>query len=78
LPITSRERGCIGMMKQASLVAAVEQSADCIVIFDAAGKIQYVNPAFATMTGYSSEEILGHNMTTLRSGLQTEEFYEGR
>src|SRR5450756_369555 len=70
--------GAIGMIGQTTLVAAVEQSADCIVVFDATGKIQYVNLAFTTMTGYSSEEILGQNMTTLRSGLQSEECYEQR
>ncbi len=70
--------GAIGMIGQTTLIAAIEQSADCIVMFDATGRVQYVNPAFTTMTGYSSEEILGQNMTTLRSGLQSKEFYEER
>src|SRR5229473_8641192 len=38
------------------LSQAVEQSADLVMITDQAGLIEYVNPAFKTLTGYASEE----------------------
>ncbi len=57
------------------LVAAVEQAHDGIVITDVQGRIQYVNPSFCAMTGYSREEVVGQTLRILRSGAQTEEFY---
>src|SRR5664279_3194388 len=52
---------------RAALVAAVEQAADGIVITDITGEIQYVNPAFTVMTGYTSEEAVGQNPRILKS-----------
>lgn len=39
------------------LFQAVEQSADLVMITDQVGLIEYVNPAFETLTGYASEEV---------------------
>ena len=64
-----------GIIEQAGLVAAVEQTADGIVITDTDGKIQYVNPAFTAMTGYTSEEAVGQYPRILKSGLEPAEFY---
>ena len=64
-----------GIIEQAGLVAAVEQAADGIVITDTDGKIQYVNPAFTAMTGYTSEEAVGQYPRILKSGLEPAEFY---
>jgi PAS domain S-box-containing protein len=58
------------------LIAAVAQAADSIVITDAGGKIQYVNPAFTAMTGYAGEEVVGQNPRILKSGWQSEAFYK--
>ena len=44
-------------------VAALESAANAIVITDPAGIIQWVNPAFTRLTGYSSEEVLGPEST---------------
>ena len=63
------------IIEQAGLVAAVEQTADGIVITDTDGKIQYVNPAFTAMTGYTSEEAVGQYPRILKSGLEPAEFY---
>ncbi len=60
----------------ANLLTAVEQAADSIVITDIDGKIQYVNPAFSAMTGYSREEAIGQNPRILKSGSHTGAFYE--
>jgi PAS domain S-box-containing protein len=50
------------------LAAAVEQTADSIVITDVDGNIEYVNPAFERITGYSEAEALGRNPRILKSG----------
>ncbi|MGA1998263.1 MAG: PAS domain S-box protein, partial [Bryobacteraceae bacterium] len=63
-------------IERAGLVAAVEQSADAVVVCDTHGKIRYVNPAFTAMTGYSSEEAAGRNPRILKSGRQAPETYK--
>ena len=57
------------------LVSAVEQAAEMIVITDPAGMIQYVNPAFETVTGYSFDEVIGSNSRILQSGEHDKDFY---
>lgn len=44
------------------------QSPSCIVITDSDGNIEYVNPQFTILTGYSEEEVLGENPRILNSG----------
>jgi len=63
-------------IERAGLAAAVEQSADAVVITDTSGEIQYVNPAFTAMTGYSREEAAGQNPRLLKSGRHCPEFYK--
>jgi PAS domain S-box-containing protein len=58
------------------LVTAIEQSEEAVVITDTAGDIQYVNPAFTRITGYSREEVWGKNPRILKSGKQDEGFYQ--
>ena len=65
----------VNNIDRAGLVAAVEQAADGILITDTNGNIQYVNPAFSAMTGYSSEEAIGQNPRILKSGRQPEAIY---
>lgn len=64
------------MIDRVGLVTAVEQAADGIVIKDTNGRIRYVNPAFTTMTGYSSEDVVGQNPRVLGSGHQSAAVYE--
>jgi PAS domain S-box-containing protein len=61
---------------QARLTVAIEQSSDLVVITNAAGEIEYVNPAFEKVTGYSSGEVIGQNPRIVSSGLQPPSFYE--
>jgi len=49
------------------LSRAVEQSASTVVITDANGNIDYVNPRFTQMTGYEASEVLSKNLRTLKS-----------
>jgi two-component system, cell cycle sensor histidine kinase and response regulator CckA len=59
-----------------SLATAIEQSAETIVITDLDGKIQYCNPAFEKITGYSKEEAIGQNPSVLKSGKHDKAFYQ--
>jgi PAS domain S-box-containing protein len=63
-------------LTRTSLLAAVEQAADGIVITDAGGRIRFVNPAFSAMTGYSPEEAVGQYPRILKSGRHSAAFYE--
>ncbi|HVN18971.1 MAG TPA: ATP-binding protein [Dongiaceae bacterium] len=58
------------------LSRAVEQSADAVVITDSHGVIEYVNPAFETLTGYSPAEAHGQTPRILKSGEQGAEVYQ--
>lgn len=57
------------------LSSAVEQTADCVFITDRHGRIEYVNPAFETTTGYSRAEAVGATPSLLKSGKHGAEFY---
>jgi PAS domain S-box-containing protein/putative nucleotidyltransferase with HDIG domain len=57
------------------LIQAVEHSGDIIFITDRQGVIEYVNPAFETLTGYSEAEALGQTPRLLQSGQMSQEFY---
>lgn len=48
--------------------AAIEQSPSIIMITDVNGAIEYVNPAFSRVTGYSFEEVRGQKPRILKSG----------
>ncbi len=57
------------------LSQAVEQSPVTILITNKKGAIQYVNPKFTELTGYSLNEILGKNPRILKSGYTSPEEY---
>jgi len=60
----------------ARLVIAVENTAEVIVITDIEGNIQYVNPAFEKITGYSRAEATAQNISLLDSGQHDPSFFE--
>jgi two-component system, cell cycle sensor histidine kinase and response regulator CckA len=57
------------------LSCAVEQSGDAIMITNSDGVIEYVNPAFEKLTGYSSQEAVGQTPAILTSGQQPPAIY---
>ena len=57
------------------LSAAVEQSADLVMITDRACTIQYVNAAFECHTGFSRKEAVGKSPRIIKSGAHDPEFY---
>jgi PAS domain S-box-containing protein len=58
------------------LSTAVQQSPSTIVIADTEGNVEYVNPKFTELTGYSSSEVIGKDSNILKSGEQDAEFYK--
>ena len=58
------------------LYRAVEQSPVSIVITDAGGCIQYVNPRFEEVSGYAAQEALGSNPRLVKSGQMPPAIYE--
>lgn len=62
--------------ERARLATAIEQAAESVVITDAAGAIQYVNPAFEKITGYARAEVIGNRPSVLKSGYHDHAFYK--
>jgi PAS domain S-box-containing protein len=71
--VTERKRTEADLVR---LAAAVEQTADSVVITDPKGNIQYVNPAFERITGYAKEEALDQSSRILRSGKTDQAVYK--
>lgn len=59
-----------------TLSLSVEQSPVSVVITDRAGTIEYVNPKFSEITGYSLDEAIGKNPRILKSGKNRQEVYD--
>ncbi|MBI3891149.1 MAG: response regulator [Candidatus Wallbacteria bacterium] len=57
------------------LSRAVEEGSACVVVTDRAGIIEYVNPSFCQLTGFTAEEALGQNPRILKSGVHSAAFY---
>ena len=70
--ITDRKYAEEKMNLQSSALTAV---ANAIVICDKTGRIEWVNPAFTTLTGYSADEAVGNNPRVLNSGQHPPAFY---
>jgi len=58
------------------LSVAVEQNPASIIITDTFGIIEYVNPSFIALTGYSFEEAVGSSPRILKSGETSDEEYK--
>jgi len=54
---------------------ALSATANAVVITDRDGLIEWVNPAFTLLTGYSPEEVYGHKPNILKSGHHPAGFY---
>lgn len=58
------------------LSKGIEQSPVSIIITDLSGNIEYVNPKFCEVTGYSKEEAINQNSRILKSGMMPDELYQ--
>jgi len=71
--ITARKRAEEQLQK---LSSAVEQTGDAVFITDRDGIIEYVNPAFEQMTGFTRAESIGQTPRIVRSGAHGGGFYQ--
>ncbi len=58
------------------LSSAIEQTADIVMITDRDGVVEYVNPEFERVTGYSRDEVVGRTPAILTSGRHDHAFYQ--
>jgi PAS domain S-box-containing protein len=58
------------------LVTAIEHVAESVIISNKSGMVQYVNPAFEQLSGFSRAEIVGLNFRILKSDKHDETFYK--
>ena len=65
-----------GNIQKRFFKSAVEQASEMVAVTDSDGIIEYVNPAFEKITGYSKKELIGNNPRMLKSGRQDEHFYQ--
>jgi len=72
LDITERKQAEQQLKLQFSALTA---TANAIVITNHEGKIEWVNPAFTKLTGYTAEEAIGGNPRLLKSGEHGPSFY---
>ncbi|WP_320042746.1 ATP-binding protein [uncultured Desulfobacter sp.] len=56
------------------LFTAVEQISEMVYITNSEGIIQYINPAFERVTGFSRKECIGKDINMLRSGKYDSQF----
>lgn len=62
--------------KAFTLSSIIEQSPSIILLTDTEGKIDYVNPKFTEITGYTREEVIGKNPSILKSGEMSPDEYK--
>lgn len=55
---------------------ALEQSPSAVAITDTSGRIQYANRRFSVLTGYSSDEVVGNDISMLHSGFHQAGFFD--
>jgi len=68
-----------GIANRASRLLKLSQALDAamepVVISNAAGTIEYVNPAYCNMWGYAASEVIGESTSLLKSKQQDHTFY---
>jgi PAS domain S-box-containing protein len=69
--VTERKKIEDGLRK---FTRAIEQSPTSVVITNVDSVIEYVNPRFCQVTGYSADEVIGQNPRLLNSGYQSSEY----
>jgi diguanylate cyclase (GGDEF)-like protein/PAS domain S-box-containing protein len=70
--VNKRRRSQAEMLK---LSSALTHSADAVMVTNTEGVIEYVNPAFESITGYDRQEVLGKTPDILRSEEQDPDAY---
>jgi len=63
-------------LNERKMLKAIEQSGESMIITDIHGIIEYVNPSFEKITGYTSQEVIGKTPAILSSGKQDALWYK--
>ena len=71
--VTAEQQAQVTMRLQS---AALEAAQNGIVIIDREGNIQWANPAYTRLTGFSRAEAIGQKLGLLKSGAYSQEFYQ--
>ena len=71
-----KDKNEIAERKLIELYRATEQSPVTVIMTDIEGNIEYVNPKFTEVTGYTFEEVIGQNPRLLKSGKHDDKFYK--
>jgi len=71
--ITARKLADIGTQ---TLLTALERAPISVVITDATGRIEFVNPKFVEVTGFAKTEAIGKNPRIFKSGEHKSDFYQ--
>lgn len=71
--ITEHRRNELRLLQ---LTQAVEQSPASVVVTDLKGNIDYVNPQFTILTGYTLAEVIGRNSNIVQSGQTPDTVYK--
>ncbi|MDQ7005229.1 MAG: MHYT domain-containing protein [Ghiorsea sp.] len=58
------------------LATVIEQAGELIMVTDKEGIIEYVNPAFERVSGYTLEEVIGKRPSIVKSGEHSPTFYK--
>lgn len=58
------------------ITKAITESPSSIIITDRMGVIEYVNPKFTNLTGYTPEEVIGHKPSIMKSGDTPDHVYK--
>ncbi len=72
LDITDRKKS---QLERTRFMRAIEQTGEAIIITDTDGIIEYINPAFERVSGYSRDGVIGKSPSILQSGLHEPTFY---
>jgi diguanylate cyclase (GGDEF)-like protein/PAS domain S-box-containing protein len=66
----------VSQQKLEKLSLAVEHSPNAVLIMDKSGQVEYVNPKFTAITGFSNDESLGKWPDLINSGVNPPGIYE--
>lgn len=58
------------------LSIAIQQTSNAVIVTDIQGNIEFVNPSFEKITGYSKDETLGKNPRILKSEMYSRSHYK--
>jgi diguanylate cyclase (GGDEF)-like protein/PAS domain S-box-containing protein len=74
--LNDREQRQMAENELRKLSMALEQSVSSIIITNANGYIEYVNPQFFNTTGYTGNEVIGHKLNIISSGKTPQKTYD--